>query len=117
VALHHRVTVSYQAAHKAKKTILGDGLQQQGNQFRLLPAYLDAVRTSEPQAVVHLQRYNFWGICFRVFWVLTMAWSRWYGRDGRTFSCIIAAFHVNRMKIGRVVEGRMGSDGVADSRG
>ena len=53
VALHHRVTVSYQAAHKAKKTILGNGLQQQGNQFRLLPAYLDAVRTSDPQAVVH----------------------------------------------------------------
>lgn len=56
VALHHRVTVSYQAAHKAKKTILGDDLQQQGNQFRLIHAYLNAVRTADPQALIHLQR-------------------------------------------------------------
>jgi len=55
MALHHQVAISYQAAKKAKSFVLGDDIQQQGNQFRLLPAYIDAVRKADPHAHVHLQ--------------------------------------------------------------
>ena len=43
VKLHHHVTITYDAAKKAKKLLLGDDLQEQAHQFELLPAYIDAV--------------------------------------------------------------------------
>ena len=41
VKLHHHVTITYDAAKKAKKLLLGDDLQEQAHQFELLPAYID----------------------------------------------------------------------------
>ena len=54
VKLHHKVSITYDAAKRAKKYLLGDDLESQAMQFRLLPAYMDAVRIADPQAHVCL---------------------------------------------------------------
>ena len=46
--------ITYAAAKHAKKNPLGDDLENQAMQFRLLPAYADAVCTAGPQAHVRL---------------------------------------------------------------
>ena len=52
VKLHHQVTISYDAAKRAKKYLLGDDLEVQAAQFQLLPACTDAIRSAEPNARV-----------------------------------------------------------------
>ena len=42
VKLHHKVSITCDAAKRAKKYLLDDGLDSQATQFRLLPAYMDA---------------------------------------------------------------------------
>ena len=54
VKLHHNTTITYHAANKAKRLLLGDDLQQQGHQSQLLPAYTDAVRAADPEARAQL---------------------------------------------------------------
>ena len=54
VKLHHKVPITYAAAKRAKKNLLGDDLENQAMQFRLLPAYVDAVCTTDLQAHVRL---------------------------------------------------------------
>ena len=46
--------ITYHAANKPKRLLLGDDLKQQGHQFQLLPAYIDAVRAADPEARVQL---------------------------------------------------------------
>ena len=54
VALHHYVTINYEAAKKAKKLALGDDLIQQAEQFGRLPAYVDAQQAADPAAHTRL---------------------------------------------------------------
>ena len=54
VKLHHKVPITYAAAKRAKKNLLGDDLENQAMKFRLLLAYVDAVCTADPQAHVRL---------------------------------------------------------------
>ena len=54
VRLHHKVSITYDAAKRAKKYLLGDDLESQAMQFRLLPAYMDVVHIADPQAHVRL---------------------------------------------------------------
>ena len=58
IKLHHHVTITYDAAKKAKKRLLSDDLQQQAHQFELLPAYIDAVQTADPEARIQLSIEN-----------------------------------------------------------
>ena len=54
VKLHHQVSISYITEKRAKKNLLGDDLENQAMQFRLLPACVDAIRAAGPQAHVRL---------------------------------------------------------------
>ena len=54
VKLHHQVMISYDAAKRAKKHLLGDDLVVQAAQFQLLPACADAIRSADPNARVVL---------------------------------------------------------------
>ena len=54
VKLHHKVPITIAAAKRAKKNLLSDDLENQAMQFRLLPAYLHAVCTAGPRALVRL---------------------------------------------------------------
>jgi hypothetical protein len=58
VALHHHVTINYEAAKKAKKSALGDDLIQQAEQFGRLPAYVDALQAADPAAHTRLSIEN-----------------------------------------------------------
>ena len=52
------MTISYDAAKRAKKYLLGDDLEVQAAQFQLLPAYTDAIRSADPNARVVLSIEN-----------------------------------------------------------
>ena len=54
VKLHHQVSVTYPAAKRAKKNLLGGDLESQAMQLRLLPTFVDAVHIADPQAHVRL---------------------------------------------------------------
>lgn len=54
VKRQHNVTVSYEAAKKAKKLLLEDDFLFQSQQFELLPAYTGAVLSADPSAHVQL---------------------------------------------------------------
>ena len=58
VKLHHQVAISYDAAKRAKKYLLGDDLEVQAAQFQLLPAYTNAIRSADPNARVVLSIEN-----------------------------------------------------------
>ena len=54
VKLHHQVSITYTAAKRATKNLLGNDLENWAMQFRLLPAYVDAICVADPQAHVRL---------------------------------------------------------------
>ena len=58
IKLHHKVSITYGAAKRAKKYLLGDDLDSQAMQFHLLPAFMDAVHIADPQAHVRLSVEN-----------------------------------------------------------
>ena len=63
VKLHHQVSITHTATKRAKKSFLGDDLESQAMQFRLLPAYVDAVRAADPQSHVRLSVEDREGTC------------------------------------------------------
>ena len=56
VKLHHQVSITYGAAKRAKKNLLGDDLESQVMQFRVLPAYVDVVCATDLRAHVWCRR-------------------------------------------------------------
>ena len=50
IALHHKVSINYDAAKKAKRLVLGDDMVDQARQFALLPAYMERIQHADPLA-------------------------------------------------------------------